>query len=192
MRGNKLSARLRAKRKDARGLVLLIARGLFVGLFGLGTWAAAQPPTGRTDPDVSAQGEPPVEVSNEEPQSREQRMLRQAVFRDRNVQCTLESAESALNAGDVNQAVRWIQQVLDQPGDHFIWIESEHRLSSARRRAVDLLSAANAKTREFYDWAHATEAQRLLERGQKTSDPAVIAEVARRFFHTAAGFEATN
>jgi outer membrane protein assembly factor BamB len=192
MRGSNFTARLRAKRKEARGLVLLVARGLVVGLFGLGASAAGQSPAGRTDPDVMPQGEPPVEVSTEEPQTREQRMLRQAVFRDRNVQCAVESAESALQSGDVNQGVRRLQQVLDQPGDHFIWIESEHRLSSARRKAVDLLSAANDKTREFYDWAHASEARRLLERGLKTSDSAVIAEVSRRFFHTEAGFEATN
>jgi outer membrane protein assembly factor BamB len=192
MREGSFTARLGATRKEARGLVLLVALGLFVGLLGLGASALAQNGTGRPDPDVIPQGEPPVEVSNEEPQGREQRMLRQAVFRDRNVQCTLESAASDLQSGDVTQAVGRLQQVLDQPGDHFIWIESEHRLSSARRRAVDLLSAADRKTREYYDWAHAAEAQRLLERGRKLSDPVVISEVSRRFFHTAAGFEATN
>ncbi|HET6323948.1 MAG TPA: hypothetical protein VFG04_04560, partial [Planctomycetaceae bacterium] len=192
MRGSKLSARLRAKRKEARGLVLWIARGLVVGLFGLGASAAAQLAGGRPDPAVLPQAEPPVEVSNEEPEARDQRMLRQAVFCDRNVQCNLETAASALKSGDVHQAVGRLQQVLDQPGDHFIWVESERRLSSARRRAVSLLSAADGKTREFYDWAHAGEAQRLLDRGLKASDPAAVAEVARRFFHTAAGFDATN
>lgn len=192
MRASVLGARLRATRTDARGLVLLFARVLAVGLFGLGASASAQSPAVRTELEVTPQGEPPVEVSSEEPQGREQRMLRQAVFRDRNVQCALESAESALHTGDINRAVARLQQVLDQPGDHFIWIESEHRLASARRRALDLLSAADGKTREFYDWTHAAEAQRLLERGRNASDPVVVAEVARRFFHTASGFEATN
>ena len=192
MRANGLAARVRAKRKEAQGLVLFAARVSVIGLFGLGASAAAQSTAGRPEPGVLPQGEPPVETAEEEPHGREQRMLRQTVFRDRSVQRTLDGAETALRSGDISQAVGQLQQVLDQPGDHFIWIESEHRLASARRRAVSLLSAANDKTRELYDWAHADEAQRLLARGRAASDPAVIAEVTRRFFHTASGFEATN
>src|SRR5580704_7082721 len=105
MRGSKFVARIGVKRKEARGLVLLVARVASVGLFGLGASAAAQSTAVRSDAEVIPQGEPPVEVSNEEPQGREQRMLRQAVFRDRNVQCTLESEDSDLQSGDVIQAV---------------------------------------------------------------------------------------
>jgi outer membrane protein assembly factor BamB len=190
MRESVFVAPMRAKRKEARGLVLLVARVLSVGLSFLVASAAARASAGSDDP--APQGEPPVEEATEEVQSREQRMLRQAVFRDRNMQCALDGAESALRTGETNRAVAQLQQVLDQPGDHFIWIESEHRLASARRRAVDLLSASDGKTREFYNWLHATEAQRLLERGLAASDPAVVTQVARRFFHTASGFEATN
>jgi outer membrane protein assembly factor BamB len=190
MRESVFVARMRAKRKEARGLVLLIARVLSVGLSFLVASAAARTSVGSDDP--APQGEPPVEEATEEVQSREQRMLRQAVFRDRNMQCALDGAESALRTGEINRAVAKLQQVLDQPGDHFIWIESEHRLASARRRAVDLLSASGDNTRELYNWLHATEAQRLLERGLAASDPAVVTQVARRFFHTAPGFEATN
>jgi outer membrane protein assembly factor BamB len=119
-------------------------------------------------------------------------MLRQAVFRDRNVQSALDGAEAALQAGEVDRAAARLQQVLDQPGDRFIWIESERRLTSARRRALHLLSTADGKTRAFYDWAHAGEAQRLLARARATSDPLIMSEVARRFFHTQSGFDATN
>jgi outer membrane protein assembly factor BamB len=192
MRGSKFVARLRATRKEARGLVLSAARVLCIALLGLAALVRAQTRTPRSEPEVAPQGEPPVEVSPEEPSVREQRMLRQSVFRDRSVQCALENAESALHASEANRAVEKLQQVLDQPGDHFIWVESEHRLTSARRRAIELLSRADGKTREFYDWAYAAEAQRLLERGRSASDPAAVGEVARRFFHTAAGFEATN
>ncbi|HEV3298355.1 MAG TPA: PQQ-binding-like beta-propeller repeat protein [Planctomycetaceae bacterium] len=190
MREGVFLAPKRAKRKEARGLVPLVARVLSVGLSLLVASAAIRASAGLDDP--APQGEPPVEEATEEVQSREQRMLRQAVFRDRTIQCALDEAESALRIGEINRAVAQLQQVLDQPGDHFIWIPSEHRLASARRRALDLLSAAGGKTREFYDWVHATEAQRLLERGLTASEPAVVAEVARRFFHTASGFEATN
>ncbi len=182
MRSNGCVARVRAKRKEAQGLVLFAARVSVIGLFGLGASAAAQSVASRPDPGVLPQGEPPVETAEEEPQGREQRMLRQTVFRDRSVQRALDGAESALRSGDVSQAVGQLQQVLDQPGDHFIWIESEHRLASARRRAVNLLSAANEKAREFYDWAHAGEAQRLLERGRAASDSERIRGSCAAFF----------
>jgi outer membrane protein assembly factor BamB len=191
MRTSVSMARLRAQRKEAPSLVPSWARVLLMSLSALVTSTAAHAVSAGPE-DVIPQGEPPVEVSTEEPRSHEQRMLRQAVFRDRSVQCALDRAESSLKSGEVNRGVDLLQQVLDQGGDHFIWLESERRLTSARRRALMLLSSANGKTREFYDWAHSVEAGRMLERGRTTSDTALVAEVARRFFHTASGFEATD
>ena len=88
MRESVFVARMRAKRKEARGLVLLVARVLSVGLSLLVASAAIRASAGLDDP--APQGEPPVEEATEEVQSREQRMLRQAVFRDRNIQCALD------------------------------------------------------------------------------------------------------
>ncbi len=141
---------------------------------------------------VPPQAEPPLQSEVEESRGREQRMLRQVIFRDRDVQSTVERAEDALRSGSVSRGLELLQQVLDQRGDHFVWIERERRLTSARHRASGLLSAADGKTRALYDWAYAHEARRLLETGKAASDPALIGDVARRFFHTAAGFEATD
>jgi outer membrane protein assembly factor BamB len=149
--------------------------------------AAAQAETA-----VPPQAEPPLQSEIEESRSREQRMLRQVIFRDRDVQSTLEQAEDALRSGRPSRGLELLQQVLDRRGDHFVWIERERRLTSARHRAAGLLSAADGKTRALYDWAYAHEARRLLDAGKAASDPALIGDVARRFFHTAAGFEATD
>ena len=85
MRSNGCVARVRAKRKEAQGLVLFAARVSVIGLFGLGASAAAQSVASRPDPGVLPRASP-VETAEEEPQGAEQRMLRQTVFRDRSVQ----------------------------------------------------------------------------------------------------------
>ena len=103
MREGVFLAPKRAKRKEARGLVPLVARVLSAGLSLLVASAAIRASAGLDDP--APQGEPPVEEATEEVQSREQRMLRQAVFRDRTIQCALDEAESALRIGEINRAV---------------------------------------------------------------------------------------
>ena len=143
MREGVFVAPKRAKRKEARGLVLLVARVLSVGLSLLVASAAIRASAGSDDP--APQGEPPVEEATEEVQSREQRMLRQAVFRDRTIQCALDGAESPCGSGEINRAVAQLQQVLDQPGDHFIWIRvrtSPGERSTAGRRSAERRRAA--------------------------------------------------
>ena len=141
---------------------------------------------------IPPQGEPPVQAESDEARGREQRVLRQVIFRDRQTQSAVDQAEAAFRAGDAPRAVEFLQQILDQRGDHFVWLEREQRLASARHRALSLLSTADAKTRALYNWAYAHEAQRLLEAAKAAGDPLLIADVARRFFHTASGFEATD
>jgi outer membrane protein assembly factor BamB len=146
----------------------------------------------QADAAVPAQGEPPVQAESDEVRGREQRVLRQVIFRDRQTQANVDQAEAAFRRGDAPRGVELLQQILDQRGDHFVWVEREQQLASARHRALNLLSAANSKTRALYNWAYAHEAKRLLEAGKAAGDPNAIGEVARRFFHTAAGFEATD
>lgn len=149
-------------------------------------------PTAQSEAAVPPQAEPPLQTEAEEARSREQRMLRQVIFRDRQAQATLDQAEQAFHSGNASHGLELLQQVLDQHADHFVWIERERRLASARRRALGLLSTANGKTRALYDWAYARDARRLLDAGKAASDPTLIGNVARRYFHTEAGFEATD
>jgi outer membrane protein assembly factor BamB len=159
---------------------------------GFASPAESQQVVVQADTGVPPQGEPPIQADSEEARGREQRILRQVIFRDRVAQSTLDGAEAAFRSGDAPRAVGLLQQILDQQGDHFVWIERERRLVSARHRALGLLSVADAKTRALYDWAYAQEAKRLLDTGIAARDPALVADVSRRFFHTASGFEATD
>jgi hypothetical protein len=136
----------------------------------------------QTETGIPPQAEPPVQTEAEEARGREQRVLRQVIFRDRQTQSTVDQAESAFRSGDAPRAIGLLQQILDQSGDHFVWVERDRRLVSARHRALGLLSSADAKTRALYDWAYSREAKRLLDAGKTTGDPLLIAEVARRFF----------
>jgi outer membrane protein assembly factor BamB len=154
---------------------------------GEGKGAAAQ-----AEAAVPPQAEPPLQSEVEESRSREQRMLRQVIFRDRGVQSKVEQAEDALRSGNASRGLELLQQILDQRGDHFVWVERDRRLASARHRASGLLSNADSKTRALYDWAYAHDARRLLAAGKAAGDPNLIGDVARRFFHTTAGFEATD
>src|SRR5580704_1317596 len=141
---------------------------------------------------IPPQGEPPVQAETEESRGREQRMLRQVIFRDRQAQSTVDQAEEAFHAGNASRGLELLQQILDQRSDHFVWVEREKSLVSARHRASGFLSGADAKTRALYDWAYSGEARRLLDAGKASGDPALIADVARRYFHTVSGFEATD
>lgn len=168
---------------------LLAALFLNAGL----TCAADRPkPAAVSETGLPPQAEPPVQAEAEEARGREQRLLRQVTFRDRQAQSTVEQAEAACRSGDASRGVELIQQILDQRVDHFVWIERDRRLASARRRALGLLSSADVQFRAHYDWAYAKEARRLLDTGKSAGDPVLIGEVARRFFHTASGFEATD
>ena len=175
-------------------LCLLLAAATAATLSNPGFARPDEPKTAaqQAESAIPPQGEPPVPAESDEARGREQRVLRQVIFRDRQTQSAVDQAEAAFRAGDAPRAVEFLQQILDQRGDHFVWIEREQRLASARHRALSLLSTADAKTRSLYNWAYAHEAQRLLDAAKAASDPLLVAEVARRFFHTASGFEATD
>ena len=152
----------------------------------------ADPPGRGANDGPPPQGEPPVQVETDDPRGREQRVLRQVIYRDRQSQTAIDRAGAVLNSGDAATALEMLQQVLDQRSDHFVWVERDRRLSSARREALEVLVAANSKTRDMYDWAYARQAKQLLDSARAAGDPNLIADVMRRFFHTPAGFEATD
>jgi outer membrane protein assembly factor BamB len=191
MRDKDVASRAGRARGTAFTVLAVLAAALFLAPAfvwpGERKGAAAQ-----ADAAVPPQAEPPQQTEAEEARSREQRMLRQVIFRDRDVQSTVEQAETAFRSGKASQGLELIQQVLDQRCDHFVWLERERRLTSARHRASGLLSSADGKTRSLYEWAYAREARRLLDAGKSCGDPTLIADVSRRYFHTTAGFEATD
>ena len=191
MRDLTVASSQRGPRTDARTVLFVAFAACLIGV-GFRNPAQSQQVVLPADSSVPPQGEPPVQADVDEARGREQRVLRQVIFRDRVAQSTLDLAEIAFRAHEAPRAIELLQQILDQRGDHFIWVERERKLVSARHRALGLLSAADSKTRALYDWAYGHESRRLLDAGIAARDPALVADVARRFFHTSAGFEATD
>jgi outer membrane protein assembly factor BamB len=66
------------------------------------------------------------------------------------------------------------------------------RLTTLHAEANSLLNSLPSAGREFYDFSVGGHARTLLARAQKENDPHLLAEVSRRYLHTAAGAEATR
>src|SRR5439155_11841873 len=62
----------------------------------------------------------------------------------------------------------------------------------ARSEANGLLGTMPPEGLEFYELQYGVEAKGLLEKAKSAADPALLADVSLRFFHTAAGIEATD
>lgn len=181
----------RGLRKDSRRFAAAALTVILLGAVGH-RLSRGQDGGSQNDAAPPAQNEPPVQNDADELRGREQRVLRQIIYRGRQAQTTLDQADASFRSGDRIRALQSLQQVLDQRTDYFVWVEREQRLASARHQALSLLASADSKTRELYEWAYGNEARQLLEKAKASGDLSAVGEVARRFFHTPAGFEATD
>jgi outer membrane protein assembly factor BamB len=178
--------------RDAGGRTAGAAVFLFViGVAFLAERASGQDNVPQEEASPPQQSEPP-QSDVEEARSREQRVLRQVIVHSRQLQATLERAEATLRAGEVVLGLELLQQTFDQPSDQFIWLERDRRLHSARDRAGLILSLAEPKVRSLYESVYGGEARRLLDFGRADGDALEVGEVARRYFHTEAGFDAMD
>jgi hypothetical protein len=114
---------------------------------------------------------------------------------DRAARQRLEAARDYLGQADWAQAVRLLQALLDAPEDSFLEAPDPRagpgaRWASARAEAGRLLDGLPDAGREFYRAAYDGPARRLLADARARGDVARLAEVARRYAHTAAGGEA--
>ncbi|MBW3539024.1 MAG: PQQ-like beta-propeller repeat protein [Planctomycetes bacterium] len=104
---------------------------------------------------------------------------------------SIETATRTDNATEWKRAMDVLQYVLERPEDSVIRL-TNGKLSSVRLEANRMLGGLPARLLENYRTVYGGKAEQLLDEAQQHSDVAGIVEVATRYFHTAAGYEASN
>jgi outer membrane protein assembly factor BamB len=107
----------------------------------------------------------------------------------------LDGARDYLRAGDWAEATRALQGLLDG-ADALVPVRRAGREGVAwvglRAEAARTLAALPAAGREYYETTYGPRARALLARAKRQGNPALAAEVARRYPVTAAGVEAAG
>lgn len=130
------------------------------------------------------------------------------VFRaaPRELMLRLSRAKKAIETEDYNEAVLELGRLLaeldqsetgaargdDEPQDYFVGPRGEQGTHvSLKTEAQRLIGAMPAKGREWYELQYGAEARKLLEQAAEEGDALLLTNVARKYFHTKAGYEAT-
>ncbi len=111
---------------------------------------------------------------------------------DRTAILLLERTRLLLEEERFSEAVQCLDRILSGKEDFFFRPFAEtsvHR--SIKSEARQLLGSIPPRGRQSYELLFGAHARAMLEDAVKTGDVTGLAEVARRFFHTEAGYEAT-
>jgi outer membrane protein assembly factor BamB len=110
---------------------------------------------------------------------------------DRTLSRGVAQARERIDGREYNEAIGFLQGVLDRNEDEFI---EDSPGSSASRglktTARELISTLPAQGREAYQLLHAADARRGLEAALAADDAEQLARVVRQYSQTPAGFEA--
>lgn len=111
---------------------------------------------------------------------------------ERSVILLLDRTRALLAESRYAEAVQCLDRILAWNEDYFFKPDAEssvHR--SIKSEARRLLGSIPASGRQSYELQFGALARSMLDKAVEAGDVAVVAEVARRFFHTDAGYEAT-
>jgi len=113
------------------------------------------------------------------------RRAQELVARERFGDAVAELGKVLAKADD-DRAVEWAD-------DYFLPPDEDNPLvdRGLRQEVWRLIGQMPAKGRELYELKHGRDAQQMLDQALARGDAAGLSEVARRFFHTRAGYEAT-
>ncbi|MEX2287072.1 MAG: PQQ-binding-like beta-propeller repeat protein [Planctomycetaceae bacterium] len=113
----------------------------------------------------------------------------------------LARGKEAIQKADYSQAIEILQerildpranarddQIHDESEDYFV---DQNMSQSLKREVQQLIGSLPPEGRRLYELRYGIAARQLLDEASKLRDPQVLEEVARRFFHTNAGYEAT-
>ena len=101
----------------------------------------------------------------------------------------LVEAEELVDRGQFNEAVKLLQAVLDEPEDFFLSLDLRQCL---KQKALDLIARMPPEGRQAYELLYGISARERLEDAAARDDAEGIADVMRRYFHTKAGYDATD
>lgn len=110
---------------------------------------------------------------------------------DRTLSRGMSRARDRLNDGEYNEALAFLQQILDRDEDTFL---DDAQAAETRRglkaSARDLIAGLPKAGREMYQLLHEANARRQLEAAIDSGNRDELARVVRRYFLTAPGYEA--
>jgi outer membrane protein assembly factor BamB len=114
---------------------------------------------------------------------------------DRKAKQSLGAAEDFIKEESWAEASRILQSLLDTKEDVFIEVagpKNTVKRVSLRQDADRLLGSLPSKGREFYELQYGPRAKARLAEAMAKGDRDILAEVAQRYFHTAAGAQALD
>ena len=137
-------------------------------------------------PSLSAADDPKPSLSPE------QAALGQLLYRNRREQVLLGRAVREFEAGRTTEGLLYLQEVLDAAQDGFLISDSGRRITTVRNAARKVLSQQSPEVIQTYERVYGYQARRMLNQAIRDNDPMPAREAGRRFFQTAAGFEAVD
>lgn len=140
----------------------------------------------RAPPPPESVADPPPKIPN----SDDFDQWHQNLVRERQVEVRLRSARNDLDAGRLVEGLTELQSILDRDDDVFVRLESEPVPRGARFLAASLMASLSPQALAAYEKLFGGQARQLLESSPGAPNPERLAQVVRRFDHTAAGFEA--
>ncbi|OYV95768.1 MAG: hypothetical protein B7Z73_01940 [Planctomycetia bacterium 21-64-5] len=111
---------------------------------------------------------------------------------DRETWLRLNRARELIDEKRYGEAARFLSSILERPEDCFFQPERGQPIyRSLKQEAQRLIGELGEEGRTSYELQYGAEAKRLLDEAVTQGDRSRLAQVARQFFHTAAGYEAT-
>ena len=104
----------------------------------------------------------------------------------------LKEGRSRLDAGQLSEGLTLWQRILDRGDDGFVRLRSDGPWLEVRHEVQRGLSELPPSGQAIYERQFGTAARQLLEQSVETGRPVFASETLRRYFHTAAGFDAAK
>lgn len=116
-----------------------------------------------------------------------------AFLTDRETLRKMTRAEELLTEQRFSEAVLYLGSILDGGEDYFYRPQQDStNYRSVKVRALELIGSMPEEGRAAYELQYGADAKRLLDEATSTGSAAKLEEVARRFFHTQAGYESMH
>jgi outer membrane protein assembly factor BamB len=109
---------------------------------------------------------------------------------DRVLSRGMQRAQASIAAGEFSQAIRFLDEVLARGEDQFVEIGDQGEYAGMKETARRLLRDLPPAGRQAYEVAFGAAGKRMLATAIDRGDPKLLTDVAQRYFHTPAGYEA--